>query len=38
MSESAQKCLNNAFYQSYTIKLVLLLKWPIVAVSGKGEI
>ena len=33
MSEPAQKCENYAiFKQNYTLELLLLLKWPIVAV------
>ena len=33
MSESAQKCENNAiFKQNYTLELIIALKWPILAV------
>ena len=39
MFEPALKCENNAsFMQIDTLKLFLLLKWPILAVSALGEI
>ena len=39
MSEPAQKCSNNAiFKKNYSLKLLLLLKWPILAVLAYGEI
>ena len=39
MSEPTQKCEKNAiFNQNYAQKLLLLLKWPILAVLAKGEI
>ena len=38
MSKPALKCVNNAiFKQIDTLKLLLLLKWPILAVSASWE-
>ena len=39
MSEPARKCENNAIFKlKYTLELLLLLKYPILAVSALGRI
>ena len=38
MSEPEQKCENNARFKQIDTLNLLLLKWPILAVSASGEI